>query len=365
MLTLDLVSLCLENARGTMDSELALELCYDAEAALSGIKDPQRKALLASKKEEDQTLSRRVATSYVNLGTLQGSLGRNDKAHVNFKKAMRWGGSVMQPTPNNNLKSGAPAEGTQEEKEAAAEATGDTAMISQDIFSENVSPLAVVFTPPQADEHLDDIHQLAACLGLLRHYHSSDDVLDPVARDWLKTVENDVGEQERLKMLATEVIRGFVDDEIKDGKAVTEVMCLAPVLDQQTFRFLLSQLYSAVEQSDLLNIHHLQGFADLIHGADPGYLDSDDLIKILELLSIRLKGTHHQSSLYIYQLTLVISRVLDAMADTTVNGLDRENLHTPLGSYLDKLRGSSDPYLVYQAAYAYQALLYVPDNETP
>ena len=32
---------------------------------------------------------------------------------------------------------------------------------------------------------------------------------------------------------------------------------------------------------------------------------------------------------------------------------------------MDKLRGSSDPYLVYQAAYAYQALLYVPDNETP
>jgi len=78
-----------------------------------------------------------------------------------------------------------------------------------------------------------------------------------------------------------------------------------------------------------------------------------------------LRGTHHQSSKYIYQLTLAISHVLDAMADTKVNGLNREKLHTPLGSYLDKLRGSSDPYLVFQAAYAYQALQYVPDDETP
>jgi hypothetical protein len=32
--------------------------------------------------------------------------------------------------------------------------------------------------------------------------------------------------------------------------------------------------------------------------------------------------------------------------------------------YLDELKKSSDPYLVYQAAYAYQALLCVPDNES-
>jgi len=239
-------------------------------------------------------------------------------------------------------------------------------MISRDIFTENVNPPAVVFTPPQADERLNNIHQLTACLGLLRLSHSSDDILEPTAQSWLQAVENDADEQERLRMLASEVIRGFVGDELKDTKAVAEVMCLAPVLDQQNFRFLLSQFYSGVDQSDLLNIHHLQGLADLIvHGADPGYLDSDDLVKILELLSTRLRETHPQSSTYIYKLTLAISHVLDAMADTKVNGLDREKLHTPLGSYLDKLRGSSDPYLVYQAAYAYQALQYVPDNETP
>jgi hypothetical protein len=246
-----------------------------------------------------------------------------------------------------------------------AEVRGDTELIPQSIFAENVDPPAVMFIPPQTDERLNDIRQLAACLSLLRPSRPSDDVLEPTVRNWLQSVENNTDEQERLKMLAMEVIREFVGDELKDAKAVAEVMCLAPVLDRQSFRFLLSQFYSVVDQSDLLSIHHLQGLADLIHGADPGCLDSDDLVKILELLSTRLTETHLQSSTYIFQLTLTVSRILDAMADTNISGLDREMLHTPLGSYLDKLRRSPDPYLIYQAAYAYQALQYVPDNETP
>jgi len=89
--TLDLASLCLENARGTKDAALALQLCDGAEAALSGIKSAQRKALIASKKDEDQALSERIASSYIDLGTLQDSLGRSDKARANFKKAVQWG----------------------------------------------------------------------------------------------------------------------------------------------------------------------------------------------------------------------------------------------------------------------------------
>jgi len=88
---LALASLCLEKARGAKDSELALQLCDGAEAALSGIKSSQRKALMASKEDEDQALSERIATSYINLGTLQSSLGSSDKTQANFKKAVQWG----------------------------------------------------------------------------------------------------------------------------------------------------------------------------------------------------------------------------------------------------------------------------------
>jgi len=227
-----------------------------------------------------------------------------------------------------------------------------------------VDPPAVVFTPPEPDERLYDTRQLAACLSLLRPSASSIDDLEPTARELLRSVKNDADERERLWNLATDVIREFVGDEPKDAQAVAEVMLLAPVLDRQNYRFLISQFFSSVDQSDLLNIHHLQGLADMIHGANRGYLRSNDLVEILELLSARLMEAHHPPSPYAYQLTLGISHILDAMADTKVNGLDRKKLQEPLGSYLGELNKGSEPYLVYKAAYASQALQYVPDNET-
>jgi hypothetical protein len=129
-------------------------------------------------------------------------------------------------------------------------------------------------------------------------------------------------------------------------------------------RFLSNCGLAGINQSGLLDVHQLEGFARLIQGAHNGYLDTDDLVKILTLLSTRLRDTHQQSVSHIYQLTVAMSHVLDAMADANVKGLDREKLHEPLSSYLDGLKGSSDSYLVYQAAYAYQALLCVPDNES-
>jgi hypothetical protein len=145
---------------------------------------------------------------------------------------------------------------------------------------------------------------------------------------------------------------------------VTEVVFLAPVLENDNFRYLVKEFYSGIGQSGLLDVHQLEGLAHLIQSANSGYLDTDDLVKVLTLLSTRLRDTHHQSTTHLYQLTCAVSHVLDAMADANVKGLNREKIHEPLSSYLDGLKESSDPYLVYQAAYAYQALLCVPDDET-
>ena len=139
---------------------------------------------------------------------------------------------------------------------------------------------------------------------------------------------------------------------------------LATVLNRDTFHDVLRELYSGINHSGLLNIHYLEGVARLIQRAHPGYLDVDDIVKILDLLSKRLKDTHQQSTQHMHKLTLAVSHVLDAMVDTNVTDLDREKLHQPLQNCLGELKLSSDPYLVYQATYAYQALLCVPDNET-
>jgi len=89
--TLELVNLRLANARGMKDSDLALELCDDAEDTLCGIKGSQRRALIPPKKDEDRTLSDGVATAFIDLGMLQDSLGRSDKAQASYKKAVQWG----------------------------------------------------------------------------------------------------------------------------------------------------------------------------------------------------------------------------------------------------------------------------------
>ena len=46
-------------------------------------------------------------------------------------------------------------------------------------------------------------------------------------------------EKTRLTALVADVIRAFTRDEIKDKKAITEVLCLVPVLQEDDFRFLL------------------------------------------------------------------------------------------------------------------------------
>ena len=240
----------------------------------------------------------------------------------------------------------------------------DAAKIPAHIFANNVPSPVADFKLPESDERLDNTPQLVCCLGLLQFSRSPDEILDPAARKWLQAVMKDADEQERLHATAKEVIRAFKRDEIKDAGVVAEVVCLAPVLNKDAFHDLLKEFYSGISQSGLLDYHQLDGLARLLQGADLSHLGADDLVKILQLLSTRLRDTHHQSTDNMHRLTMAISHVLDAMADTKVTGLDRKTLHEPLSTYLKGLQESNDSHLVYQSAYAYQALLCVPDNET-
>ncbi|KAF9080896.1 hypothetical protein BGX27_005183, partial [Mortierella sp. AM989] len=228
-----------------------------------------------------------------------------------------------------------------------------------------VLPLSKECKLPKAAEKIKDTTQLTYCLSLM-NASPLPDTLDQTTLTWLKNTETDPYEQERLKVLATDVVSALGRDEIKNPRAVAEVVCLAPVLEKEYYQNLLGRLVDGLEQSVLLNLFILDGLAGLVESAGTSYLEPDDLVKILERISARLQETHEQSPEYIYRLTQAVSNVLDAMADSHVTELKREQLHAPLWAYLNELRlqDSSDPYLVYQAAYAFQALQYVPDDET-
>ncbi|KAF9349625.1 hypothetical protein BGX34_001685 [Mortierella sp. NVP85] len=347
---LDLAKIYLENASKAQHSDIALVLCHDTELALSQAKS-------AAKCIEDQSVRKDIAKAYIGLGRELDNRGRTNEAQKSYKKAEKWGVNVLDQDQGDPTHTTVPSEKKRKQ-------VNQTATIPQHIFAENIIPPSLVTKLPGIDERLSGTPQLACCLSLLKASHSLDSILEPVARSWIQTVEKDVDERERLKLLSLDVIRNYKRDEFKDASVVAEVVYLAPVLDKDAFRDLLNEFYDGIDRSGLLNFHQLDGLAQLIQGADVEYLDADDLVKILGLLNKRLHDTHQKSQKHIHQLALTASHVLDVMADTKVSGLDREKLHEPLSSYLDSLKESPDPYLVYQAAYAYQALLCVPDDET-
>ncbi|KAK3810111.1 MAG: WD40-repeat-containing domain protein [Benniella sp.] len=357
---LELANLYLGNACNAKDPDIALVLCHDTEVSLSQAKK-------AIRRSGNQAVLGGIASAYISLGKLLEKRGLGSEARVSYKKAEKLGGSIQDSAPPKNPRPNSVAQlpKTTLHSTQGSQTSGRlVATVSADIFVENVRPPTVEFKLPESDERLNCTPQLVYCLGLLQAPRLPDIVLEPAAQNWIQAIENDPNEQDRLQVMATEVIRAFKRNEIKDDKAVAEVACLAPVLNKDVFQDLLNEFYNGIDHSGLLNFHHLEGLALMIQGADPGHLSADDLVKILELLSTRLRDTHQQSTQHMHQLTLAVSHVLDAMADTRVKGLDREKLHEPLSSYLNELKNSPDPYLVFQAAYAYQALLCVPDDET-
>ncbi|KAF9351833.1 hypothetical protein BGX34_000329, partial [Mortierella sp. NVP85] len=371
---LKLANVYLENANIVDDADVSLVLCHDTEISLSQAKK-------AIKRAENQLLVSEIATVYIGLGKLLERRGLEAEAQASYKKAEKLGGNVQDPVLRakssrssgimRSIKDTFHSSGSSRSLGSmrhsivdSQQQPRDAAIISSYIFAKNVSPPVADFKLPESDERLSSTPQLVCCLSLLQDFRSPDDISDPSARKWFEATMKDADEQERLHTMATEVIRAFKRDEIKDAKVIAEVVCLAPVLNKDTFNDLLREFYSGIENSGLLNYHQVEGLAQLIQGADPGHLSADDLVKILGLLITRLRDTHQQSTQYVHQLTMAVSHVLDAMADTKVTGLDREKLHEPLLMFLKEMQESKDTYLVYQAAYAYQALLCVPDNET-
>ncbi|KAG0352355.1 hypothetical protein BGZ54_002822, partial [Gamsiella multidivaricata] len=388
---LEVANTQLENARKANDPEIALQFCSDAKAALSRTKRAAKKALASPQSGADQTLRDGIANAYLEHGKLLDSLGYSAMAQTSYKKAAKWGHvqDIDQRSPDSSRPGNNKANSTHRAlvspvslsaKSRLSSPSGssgphhrDIAQIPSGIFPQNVAKPVAKYDLPKSDERIASTPQLVYCLSLLSRASSLsslsaveiDEALDNTQRTWIQAKAEDADEQERLRLLATKLIAVFIDDELKAPATVTEVVYLAPVLDQGQYRKLLGSFIDGIGQSTLLDFNLLEGLAQMIQSASPGYLHADDLVKILGVLSTRLQDTHQQSTDHLYQLSLTVSHVLDAMADSHVKDLDRERLHAPLVAYLDGLKGSSDPYLVYQAAYAYQALQYVPDDETP
>ena len=397
---LDLVNIYLEQGHTASKEgkrEVALVLCDEAQASLSQMK----KIVKAAKAIQDVTdLNRGVGGAFFELGKLLDELNQPERAKESYKKAQEWGYSKAEkssisalpplhstvatvtpmpleavvsvradpsPKTTNVLQQPPKASVTTTARPALgkpAKVDVDVSVVG-DFFTEDKTPPVIKYKLPEPDERLLNTHQLAYCLQLLKAPPSSDDPHHDLALDWVKAVQINEDEQERLSTLTTNLLRAFLRDELKGPTAIAEVACIAPFLSRNDFRHLLGLFIESIDKSTLLDVNSLEGLAKLVQGANEGYLEATDLVKILEVLNARLQATHGQTQDFIYRLMLAVSNVLDAMADCNVAGLDRVTLHECLAGYINTLKGSSDAHMVYLAAYAFQALECVPDNESP
>ncbi|KAF9931297.1 hypothetical protein BGZ67_005409 [Mortierella alpina] len=397
---LELVNIYLEQGRAASKdgkSEIALVLCEEAEASLSKMK----RAVRATEAAQDVTdLRQGVACAFYELSKLLSELKRQERAKESYRRAQEWGYTEVEKlsistrpslkaagtvaTPLHSIASASTAEqpslkaikATQRPPNSSTPAVTQQALsrsatmdveksVFGDFFTQDKIPPVIEYKLPEPDERLANTHQLVYCLGLLRAPPSPDDPHQDSALHWVKATRTNEDEQERLNTLTTNLVRLFIRDELKGPTAIAEVACIAPFLNMTDFRCLLELFIGSIEKSTLLDIHSLDGLSKLIQGANEGYLEAADLVKVLKVLNARLQTTHQQTQTYIYQLLLAVSRVLDAMADCKVEGLDRVTLHECLSAYINELKGSTDPHMVYLAAYAFQALECVPDNESP
>ncbi|KAG0022509.1 hypothetical protein BGZ80_000080 [Entomortierella chlamydospora] len=342
----------LENALNEKNVENALALCDDA-------KDDLERALRKSGTSQhttDQALGDEIASFYFDLGKVLGSLNPR-KAQDCYKKVEKWRGRVesdlLVPQPYND------------DLQPTIASSASSNSLSQLIFLEDVRPFNAKCELPKVGSNLKDTAQLRYCLSLLKYSPAPDDGLERDARDWREETKANGDEEGRLESLASTLVMALGKPGHRTPSFIEEVVFLAPVLEKEDFLHLLRRLVEGFDQSPLLDPSALDGLAQLIQGAGPSYLGANDLVTILGLISSRLQATHGQSPSEIYLLTQAISNVLDAMSEIHIKDLDRVKLHEPLLNYLRDLQGSKNPYLAYQAAYASQALLYVPDNEKP
>ncbi|KAF9149318.1 hypothetical protein BG015_008889 [Linnemannia schmuckeri] len=242
-------------------------------------------------------------------------------------------------------------------------------------FSQNVrSPFVPSQSPtlPSSNSRFESTPQFVYCRELISKAKTSVAafaelalILDPTRRIWLQNTMSDTDLLKNMDLLELEILKNFYKVKPKELDTISEVLCLLPVLERGRYHRLVGFFVDELERENLLDFNLLEGLSKVIQGAQPGHLAEDDLARVLVIISTRLQLTFSESSEILYRLTVSIAHVLDAMAGHGVKELDRVELHEPLLKYLRGLKETEDPLLSHQAEYTLQALLRVPDNETP
>ncbi|KAG0301433.1 hypothetical protein BGZ97_002782, partial [Linnemannia gamsii] len=249
------------------------------------------------------------------------------------------------------------------------------------IFPKNLPQPAIKSDLPFFTDRIEEIQQLFYCIRVI--FHSQVNFSPAAAASerwtgglvneaefhntesaWIEAIRHDPVRQEHFRSLATKVVETFIEDDFKGHALIAEVVILGPVLGRDIYRSLLSCFVYKVEQDTLLDVALLQGLIQLVESASPGYLEDDDLVKILAVLRRHLEGTHKTTSEHLYQVVIAITRLIDILVNGMVKDVSRTEDHQSLVMALTELKDIVDPTLQFLVGYALQATQYIPDDES-
>ncbi|KAG0274234.1 hypothetical protein BGZ96_004423, partial [Linnemannia gamsii] len=242
------------------------------------------------------------------------------------------------------------------------------------IFPENVARPTLKTSLLKPEVRINKTPQLVYCYSLLLKAQESpssasvsdsfqDSPLDVEQRVWVQLINPIL--QDRYRWLVEQLVKAFAENQLKTSAVIEEIILVGPVLDREPYRRLLNCFISELKETTALDITLLRGLVQLVECAPPGYLVDDDLVRIATVLSNALSITHIGISDHPLHLTMSLARVLDVMVAGKVKDLNRDRDHHPMLQLLDGLKDSEDVVQRYEAVYAYQALQYAPDDETP
>ncbi|KAL1880473.1 hypothetical protein Plec18167_003877 [Paecilomyces lecythidis] len=176
-------------------------------------------------------------------------------------------------------------------------------------------------------------------------------------------------ERKALEVWSKSMVRIFQDDP--KNSYIFEAAHLSCCPPEKEYPGLLAAFSNVIIQGtkdgNILEPALLASFAHVLRRA-PNTLSAETakLGSVLHCLQTRLENAVKRAETETqYQLVYMLSVVLDAMVDIRVSGLSREGLHEPLLKQLESLKNHREPRLAQAARYAYQALLGVPDDESP
>ncbi|KAG0375968.1 hypothetical protein BGX24_008446 [Mortierella sp. AD032] len=172
-----------------------------------------------------------------------------------------------------------------------AAASGDR----MNIFLHNVVAPSLKVPLPPPGVRLETTMQLAYCKQLLRNHLSPSLAvasitagLDPSQRASVDAILQDKEEQKKIRELAIRIVEDFVADSLKTSDEIAEAILLGPYQDQEYYHKLLNCLITEFEAAKLLDIDLLQGLVQLVQCSGTDYLQSDDLVRILVEMTVRI-----------------------------------------------------------------------------